>query len=167
MLPLSDNKWKEFEGGYKVPYDASILLRKLENESNPEIQHEILGKLFNELHHQGDVGIASYLSVPHLIRIGLERKITDWRIPGLVVTIEIARHGNNPSIPKEYEASYFEMLNKITELTLLNNNWDRTYTVCALSAIAVSKGQIDMATVIGEFEDTDLTEKFDEFMKNY
>ncbi len=167
MLPLTDSKWKDLEGGYKTKYDASVPLQKLEKESDLNIQAEILDELFEELHHQGDIGIASYLSLPHLIRIGIHRKITNYRIIALIATIEIARHSSNLSIPKEYENSYFEMLKKVTDLVAVNSNWDRSYTCCALSAIAASKGQIDMAKVILELEDADLTQKFDEFLENY
>jgi hypothetical protein len=167
MLSLTDNKWKTFEGGYKKNYDASIPLLKLEKESDLNTQSEILDELFNELHHQGDIGIASYLSLPHLIRIGIDRRITNYKIIGLIATIEIARHGANPPIPKEHENSYFDMLKKVTNLVLINFNWDRTYACCALSAIAASKGQIDIAKVILELEDPDLSNKFDQFLENY
>ncbi len=31
MLSLNDKRWKEFDGGYRGRYDASIALSKLEN----------------------------------------------------------------------------------------------------------------------------------------
>ena len=52
-----------------MPYDASIALKKLEAvESNKEID-EIFKELWNELHHQGNVGEASYAAVTALVDI--------------------------------------------------------------------------------------------------
>ena len=92
-----------------------------------------MDELYEELHHQGDVGVASYLSVPHLIRIGIEKSISNWRILGLIALIEIERHSvHNPELPKEYEQEYLMMLNRIYELAEINKNWVRTYTSCSL-----------------------------------
>ncbi|MDB5223458.1 MAG: hypothetical protein JWN83_2125 [Chitinophagaceae bacterium] len=38
MIDLTDKKWKEFEGGYKIPYDASVPLKKLEQASTHAIR---------------------------------------------------------------------------------------------------------------------------------
>ncbi|RDC63714.1 hypothetical protein [Adhaeribacter pallidiroseus] len=168
MLDLNDEKWKDLEGGYKIPYDASVPLLRLEQSSNAQEQENILDELFEELYHQGDVGVASYLSVSHLVRIGIHKKIGTWRVLGLISTIEIARHSDkNPELPSEYKKEYFEWLSKVDDLAKVNANWDRTYTSCALSAIAASKRQIDLAEVILELEDTDLAERFSEFLENY
>jgi hypothetical protein len=63
MLALDDRKWKELLGGYKVPYDASHALRRLERGA------DAWKELWEELHHQGDLGEASYAAVPKLVRI--------------------------------------------------------------------------------------------------
>ncbi|WP_028980867.1 hypothetical protein [Sporocytophaga myxococcoides] len=168
MIPLSDNSWRTFESGYRIPYDVSIPLLKLENSNSIDDQDKVLDELYEELHHQGDVGMASYLAVPHLIRIGLSKKISNWKILGLIAIIEIERHSeHNPRLPLNYENEYLKMLDKVSELAALITNWDRTFSSCALSAIAASKGHIDIAKVILEFEDEDLTEKFNDFLKNY
>ncbi len=169
MLSLNDPCWQDFTGGYKMPYDASILLRRLENTLSDEDSAQILDELFDELHHQGDVGTASYLAVPHLVRIGLEKHSSDWRFTGLIALIEIQRHESQITIPQQYEAEYFNALQQIEKLIAVNTNlpWDREYAACALGALAASKGQIDMAKVIQDLSDPDLTEKFDEFLDNY
>ena len=69
-MKLTDKIWSEFEGGYKVPFDVSVPLRELEQTNDPETIQEIWKILWDELHHQGDVGIASYLAVPQLVTIG-------------------------------------------------------------------------------------------------
>ena len=63
-MTLNDNLWKELQGGYRMDYDASVPLRQLEQTTDKKYMDE----LWIELHHQGDVGLASYLSLPQLVR---------------------------------------------------------------------------------------------------
>ena len=63
---------------------------------------QILSELFQELYHQGDVGLASYFALPHLIRIGIEKHIDCYEIPLLVASVEIQRKSDNPEILNDY-----------------------------------------------------------------
>src|SRR5687768_15642034 len=72
MLPLDDKRWSSLDGGYRVPFDASVPLRQLEHAENLQ---PIWDELWNELHHQGHVGVASYAAVPHLVRIARARNL--------------------------------------------------------------------------------------------
>ncbi|MEM6700718.1 MAG: hypothetical protein AAF599_20100, partial [Bacteroidota bacterium] len=106
MLDLEDEKWKSFHGGYGVIYDASILLKKLESANDKEEIKQMLNELFQELYHQGDVGLASYFALPHLIRIGIEKQIDRYEIPLLVASVEIQRSSDNPKILEDYKEEY-------------------------------------------------------------
>ena len=169
MLSLTDPRWQDFISGYQMKYDASLPLKQLEAASDNDEIIQILDELWDELHHQGDVGTASYLAVPQLVRIGLNKKFADWRLIGLVALIEVQRHESPVVLPQEYEAEYFHALQQIEPLIAINTSlpWDREYASCALAALAASKGHIDMAKVIQEFSDPDLSEKFEEFLENY
>jgi hypothetical protein len=61
MLPLDDPRWKILTGGYRVPYDVSVPLGKLFEQGESK---ELWDELWQELHHQGDIGPASYAAVP-------------------------------------------------------------------------------------------------------
>ncbi len=165
MIQLNDPKWKELEGGYRTPYDASIALRKLESAENSEEVDDILAQLWDELHHQGDVGLASYFAVPHLIRIAREKGIVNSSILGLIAVIEVQRHKENPQIPEEYQVDYLNSLKAIPELieNSKNKDWDLAFTA-ALSALAASKGQIKVAQAVLNFDDEDV---LDEFLEAY
>ena len=103
-MELTDKIWQELEGGYRNLYDASNPLSQFENTNEPEIIKKIWEELWNELHHQGDVGIASYLAVPQLIRIGIKKDLFDWNLLGLCTVIEQQRHlGDNPDLPIEFQ----------------------------------------------------------------
>ncbi|WP_161890799.1 hypothetical protein [Pontibacter russatus] len=166
MIQLNDPKWKELKGGYNTPYDASIALKKLEETDYSHEVDNIFKELWEELHHQGDVGLASYFAVPHLIRIAKVKKRVNSSLLGLIAVIEIQRHKKNPQIPKEYEEAYLNSLNEISELveTTKNRKWDLEFTAAALSAIAASKGQIKVAEAVLNFDDEDI---LDEFLESY
>ena len=52
-----DDRWHKLRGGYKVEYDPRPALKRLISKTEIEAAwHE----LWEELHHQGDVGEASY-----------------------------------------------------------------------------------------------------------
>lgn len=167
MIQLDDSRWQEFEGGYRIPYDASIALKRLEQTSAQEIVDQIFTELWEELHHQGDVGLASYLSLPHILRIAKEKKLINYNVFSLVTIIEIERHADNPKLPSEYEEWYLRSLKKdIPELAkiVLEQQWDATLASAVLSALAVSKGHIEMAQAISRMEDTEIV---NEFLKNF
>jgi hypothetical protein len=167
MIQLDDERWKEFDGGYRMPYDASVPLRRLEQASTPDEIDAIFAELWNELHHQGDIGLASYFAVPHLIRIAKEKRLFNFNVFGLVATIEIERHKDNPPLPKEFEAEYLQSLKEgIPELVKvgLTKEWDLTLASTVLSALAASKGYITMADAISKMEDKEL---INDFLENF
>ncbi|WP_299703207.1 hypothetical protein [uncultured Pontibacter sp.] len=166
MIELNDPKWKELEGGCRTPYDASIALRRLESADSSEEIDDILAELWDELHHQGDVGLASYFAVPHLIRIARENGIVNSSILGLTAVIEVQRHRNNPQVPKEYYEDYLNSLESIPELIISAKSieWDLEFTAAALSALAATKGQMKVAKAVLNFDDEDV---LDEFLGSY
>jgi hypothetical protein len=84
-LDLDDRRWKELEGGYRRgTCDASIELRRLEKATTIDEASEIYKELCDQLHHQGDIGIASYYAVPHLVRIANSSRLLDYNVFGLV-----------------------------------------------------------------------------------
>src|SRR5947208_2158398 len=56
MLSFDDERWNQLTGGYKIPFDPRPSLRKLESQQDTAAAWE---ELWEELHHQGDVGDAS------------------------------------------------------------------------------------------------------------
>ena len=76
MLSFDDERWNYLTGGYKTQFDPRPSLRKLENQQDTATAWE---GLWEELHHQGNVGDASYAAVPELVRIhrsgGIEQGI--------------------------------------------------------------------------------------------
>ncbi|MDX1940510.1 MAG: hypothetical protein SFU99_08160 [Saprospiraceae bacterium] len=169
MLNLDDPIWKTFNGGYRIPYDASLPLRKLETINDENEINKILRELWQELHHQGDVDLASYFAMPHLIRIAKSKKLKQYDIPALVATIEIQRHLNNPTIPKNYAEDYLNGIKEIIDVIKLNQSlpWDKTYATCAAAAIIAVNGQPALANIIFDLDEEGIAEKFEKFLELY
>jgi hypothetical protein len=140
MLSLDDNRWNNLTGGYRMKCDPRPLLVELENAENKEAAwHE----LWEKLHHQGDVGEASYASVPHLVRIHRASSIVDWNTYAIVAIIELARgKGNNPGVPTWLEEDYLRAIRELAEIGAAEmwrtENPEAVRAI--LSVIAIAKG---------------------------
>jgi hypothetical protein len=111
MLSLDDERWKHLTGGYKIPFDPRPSLRKLENHQQSAAAWE---ELWEELHHQGDVGDASYATVPELVRIHRIGGTADWNLYAIVAIIELARtESQNPEVPDWLREDYFRSIQEL------------------------------------------------------
>jgi hypothetical protein len=113
MLGLDDKRWQNLEGGYRTQFDPRPSLSKLDaNKDTNAAWHD----LWEGLHHQGDVGEASYAAVPHLVRIYRKGGAIHWNTYAIVAVIELARDdGRNPPIPGWLEEDYFQAIRELAE----------------------------------------------------
>jgi hypothetical protein len=100
-------------------------------------------ELWEGLHHQGDVGEASYAAVPHLVRIYRKRGVIDWNTYAIVAVIELARDdGKNPEVPKWLEEDYLRAIRDLAEVgaveVLQTTNPEEIRAI--LSILAISAG---------------------------
>jgi hypothetical protein len=158
-----DNKiWATLNGGYKIPYNASRPLKKLRDTTQQEDLEVIFTELWDNLHHQGDVGIASYVAVPQLVSICISKKSLDWNFIGLCLMIENCRlEKHNPELPSEYQDAYFQSLNEFERYLLLNFKGitDQTALRLTLALFATVNGQPGLGRAI-EILDEDLLPEF-------
>ena len=155
MLSLEDKKWQGFYGGYRVPYDVSIALRSMQNGSN------VWDELWDELHHQGDVDIASYAAVPQLVCIANNAVARDWNFYGLLATIEIARHHKcNPTVPEWLKADYKNAWEQASALALtdINSAIDSATTRAILCVLALAKGELKLGAMLSNLDESELNE---------
>lgn len=167
ILHLTDKRWKDLEGGYRgTLYDASEALMQLEKADAIDVVNSIYKELWDELHHQGDVGLASYYAVPHLVRIAKETQLVDYNVLALVSLIEIRRHKNNPALPKALSPQYVEAILGLESLAkiAMEKDWDLNIASSALAAIALAKNQLKLANAILNLDDEDV---IDEFLEKY
>jgi hypothetical protein len=137
MLELDDPRWGELIGGYRVQYDPRPALASLESGAA-----DAWKLLWDELHHQGDVGTASYAAVPHIVRIYQARRLPNWNAYALVGTIELARGRRNPAVPSWLEPAYSDAVRSLAK-TGSRELWEsdeRELLQCALALIALVRG---------------------------
>ncbi|MEO0332481.1 MAG: hypothetical protein AAF223_12490 [Bacteroidota bacterium] len=160
MRTLDDVIWKTLTGGYQNPYDASIALKKLEDSTTNENEESIWEELWDELHHQGDIGTASLLTIPQLVRIYKRKGKVNYHLFAFITTIELARFNDSVQLPDSFQGEYEEALEQIPDLInfVKDQVWDSVLTASVLSATAIWKKQYKMAEVISELENEDLTD---------
>jgi hypothetical protein len=115
MLALDDTRWNNLTGGYRTPFDPRPLLARLGTEQDTAT---VWNELWEELHHQGDIGETSYAVIPHLVRIHRMRGVVDdWNTYAIVAIIELARtETKNPKIPEWLEQDYFRAIEELAEV---------------------------------------------------
>lgn len=114
MLSLDDERWKDLSGGYRIPFDPRPLLLKLESNAHTQ---DVWDELWADLHHQGDVGEASYAAIPHLVRIYSNHGALDWNTYAMVGIIELARdQGTNPDVPNWLKEDYFKAIEELARI---------------------------------------------------
>jgi len=140
MLNLDDERWSELNGGYRMPFDPRPLFEKLESGVDEKATWE---GLWNELHHQEDVGEASYASVPHIVRIQRGKMSCGWNAFAIVAVIELARNEKrNPDIPEWLADGYFRAIQDLADLgaAQVMRTEDPDTTRSVLSVIALARG---------------------------
>jgi hypothetical protein len=153
-MDLDDPRWAQLCGGYRIPYDARHALRALKRGQAP------WAELWENLHHQDDVGEASYAAVPIIARHVASTRSRDWNGYALAATIEAARHEpDNPPIPRWLAADYEQAWRELLEvaLELLKDAADRELVLSLFSAVAAANGFPALATA-STFDDDELRE---------
>jgi hypothetical protein len=157
-MDLADPQWPRLFGGYRVLYDPRSALRALELGEDSSAAWQ---ELWNELHHQGDVGHASYAAVPHLVRIHAAHGVPDWNMYALVATIDNARrNGRNPDLPPYLRESYEAAWRRLSELGLreLATAEDPTLVLSIIAVLAIAKGQLTLGRLAIEFTEDERRE---------
>jgi hypothetical protein len=140
MLSFDDERWNHLQGGYKTPFDPRPCLRKLESQQDTATAWQ---ELWEDLHHQGNVGDASYASVPELVRIHRKGSAADWNIYAMVAIIELARtESRNPEVPEWLRDDYFRSIHELAQIgtkDILSADESETKRAI-LSVIAIANG---------------------------
>ena len=158
MLPFDDPRWAVMLGGYRVPYDPRPALRMLEDGGDAKA---VWDELWNELHHQGDVDLASYAAVPHLLRIHITNDLADWNTYSLMEVIEWRRGtGDNPAVPDWLIEGYEQAWQDVVEAALLDllRSSEENLNRCALGVVAMSRGLRRAGHLIVDLSEEEIAE---------
>lgn len=161
MLDLEDDRWDVLTGGYGGPYDPRDALEDLEaNEDTKSAWAE----LWEELHHQGDVGTASYAAVCVIADLLARGVLSDWNGYALAVTIEMQRSENgNPELPDWIAAAYESAWACLAESALkaMPEASDPTLIGQLLGVLAMWKGQRSLSRMASDFDEDGRAEIFE------
>jgi hypothetical protein len=156
MLNIDEIPWAELTGGYRLPYDPRPVLNKL-TAKLPDAWHELL----QDLYHQGDVGEASYATVPFLVREYSQLAPPKWNVFALVATIELARDApSNPPVPAWLLDAYEESIRDLAQIGIveLKETNDPDLVRSILSIVAIWKGVRTYARILVEFSESEVRE---------
>ncbi|MDB5035447.1 MAG: hypothetical protein JWQ98_2688 [Chlorobi bacterium] len=155
MLNFDDIRWENLKGAYRMPIDLRPLLRKLAADE------AAWDELWQELYHQGNVGEAAFIALPHLVRIRREQRRSDWHTFAIAATIELARGVNgNPDVPAWARESYDEGLRDLAHMGLaeLSNTPDQEHVRSILALLAIVYGARTYGRMLVEFTEDEILE---------
>lgn len=159
LLPLDDPRWVKYRGGYnRAPFDVVSLIRRLLDHGATE---EFWKTVWNDLHHQGDVGEASYAIVPYLVEHQSRQRELDEQLYHYCAVVEIARlESGNPAIPPEIEFAYANALRQLPAIgaSLLNRACSEATVMGVAAMTALTAGHRTLARAYLEFGREDAVE---------
>jgi hypothetical protein len=154
MLPLDDPRWVGLRHAYGSAADIPDLIRALKLSTSPRKGQtdEPWHSLWSSLCHQGDVYTASYVAVPHIVQLASEtRTPIDFSFYLLPAAIEVARKsGQGPAVPEGHARDYHRAIARLVDVVSIHRDdpWDRATLLSAAAALAVAKGDIDVAEAL-------------------
>jgi hypothetical protein len=152
-MDFEDQRWTSLIGGYQTPYDPRPTLRELVRFPNSD---QLWIALWKELHHQGDVGDASYAALPTFAEVAAREHADDWNPFALAAVIEEARHsGQNAPLPDWLAHDYRAALQSLFEsaLEVIRRTDNKNVVASALAIIAIHKGQRTLGRIAMLTED--------------
>jgi hypothetical protein len=164
MLPLSDPRWNALTGGYRIPYDPRPALQRLAASPAAASSWE---ELWNELHHQGDLGSASYAAVPVLVDI-FANVPRHWQFYALLATIELERgRRTNPPLSDWLEVPYREAWASARGYALedLKDAQDPLLIRSALAVLAFAARQTKRGALLIDLDEGELDDLLDNRME--
>ncbi|MGN7770150.1 hypothetical protein [Phyllobacterium sp. 22552] len=136
----SDEQWSALQGGYRAPYNPKHAVKFLAT-SDREVAWK---ELWENLHHQGDVGTASYAAIPEIVRLSARWDDPDANLFQIASTIEEARLRNseNPPIPEWIKPAYNSAWLELTKQAIQHYPASNEYNLVSgiLSVLAFAKG---------------------------
>ncbi|MGR4865843.1 hypothetical protein [Caulobacter sp. LARHSG274] len=152
----ADERWAALQGGYRQPYDVRPALRRF---AAGDVA--VWDEFWQELHHQGDVGEASYAAIPEIVRVYVAQTLPDWNVFALAATIEEARHGaGNPTLPAwladDYESAWRQLeVRALADFPAASND-ELVSSIMAVLALAKGKRTLARMALLTEDERQEL-----------
>ncbi len=150
------------KGGYKIPYNPVPTLQQIDKGINLARCWE---ELWNELHHQGDIGEASYASLVKLVELQQKVVTPDWNFYTLTLTILTEQYRKtNPVVPGWLKNDFEKAIDSLYTLCLrdLEKANDPALVQSILSVLAFLKKETKLAVFIGYSDPAAIEEYLEE-----
>jgi hypothetical protein len=151
-MDLADEHWAVLQGGYRRPYDVRPALQRFAAGDMA-----VWEEFWQELHHQGDVGEASYAAIIEIVRAYATHVRPDWNVFALAATVEEARHGaGNPALPAwladDYESAWRQLeVRALADFPAVSND-ESVSSILAVLALAKGKRTLARMALLTEDE---------------
>src|SRR5262245_18133310 len=163
-IPLDDPRWDSLLGLHGRPYDVRPALRRLETRWT---DRRAWDELWENLHHQGDVGEVSYGAVGNLVALA-ERaspSTRDWNFYGLAATIETERHRRaSPVLPSWLAPLYGQAWIALLRMALLDLRCatDIAVVQTALAVVALGRGVLPLGALLAGLSPSEIVDRLDQ-----
>jgi hypothetical protein len=162
MIPNDDPRWVSLHGAYRVPYDPRPALARLRVDGK---EQRAWSDLWENLHHQGDLGEASYVALVALVQMRAAIALSSGHFFGLTSTIEVQRRRRtNPDVPEwlaaDYRDAWSELLHYASKELEAGNDPEVLQSAAAVMCLA--KGLIVLGTVVWYHDQGTLLEYLEE-----
>lgn len=154
LMPPDANEvgWGELRGGYGQVVDPRPIVARLAAPDTRELGWELV---WNDLHHQGDVGGASYAAVVLMARLASSGVDLGWQFLAFVATVERCRFGKgNEEMPDWLASAYSDAWRTAFEsaVRVLEAGSDDLAMRCALSVLAMATRQYKLGVLLLEMD---------------
>ena len=162
MITIEDDRWAALEGGYRTAYDGRPVLRQLaKSMADPEAWKEV----WNNLHHQGDVGVASYAAVVVMAELQSTSDHVHWNFYSFASAVETEGHkSSNPEVPAWLATDYCNAWKSIRNLASrdIQRTNDELVVRSIIGALALASGHLKLGALIADLDGSELDELLDE-----
>ena len=166
MLALTDPAWDAYPDGLRVAEMLRALQAQPFQTGEPG-DGSVWSLLWTRLADQGEIAVAAYAAVPHLVEIGSAIVADDTSaIPidylHLPAWIEIARLtvDGAPDVPPALEEAYHEAIRALDDLAIgyALRSSDAEVARVVAAAILVARGDATRAEVVLDWDDDDIAQ---------
>lgn len=170
LLALTDPAWDAFPDCYGSGLRVAEHLRALEADplqAGDPGDGSAWSQLWSRLANQGDVYLAAYAAVPHLVRIGssivadetASIPIDYLHLPTWIEIVRLTGDGA-PDVPESLESAYHEAISALDDLAigyaLRSSDIDVARVVSA--ALLVARGDVLRAEVVLDWDEDDIAQ---------
>lgn len=117
--------------------------------------------MWDDLHHQGDVGEASYAIIPYLVEHQSHQRELDEQLYPYCAVVDLAQPENgNPPVPPEIELAYAQALRRLPVIgaELLRRGCSEATVMGVAATTALAAGHRTLARAYLEFGREDALE---------